>query len=543
MRNSVRCRLAFPVQRNVVFLCLVTALGKFDLLYPLDHRIICGFCLLMAVTSGLVALRDFSTRGGAGALVHLALWCWHFGFQTPKWCVATQVKRSISAQHMPGLTLVDDVLRAVFRFVSNTPADVCPVALTNQRNYYVWIHDELWWETCYKTAEWMKIPVNPKHDPPRRLVNEAAMWVSMTAETLGMMVMLPPRCAASFWVVAPCFASTLLVLCCSPWLPQQSDVVLVAMVQLLRFMSRYVTYFSVIWIVITGLLVPPEELSMCTLPDHSALSVVELGACVTLVAMVAGHLWRVTAFCRVSSPLYAVPANDTDTRQRPLYCSVGLVEGSHAPTRMCNLEDRALCESRWQDRYTIRRCTESLTAQEAHQLSSLDALNARIAEVERSHRKIRRGSFMAAPQTFTAVTVLLSVCAVGVSTLVVQSWRSCHGRRVLTNFSVSEAMLWTSLLVRVGHCCHSIVARVVVAWDSPRCSDLAALRRKASALHKKLAKTQWMLCHLETQLESLGIEVQRCHRARVGQSLGATRVLLLAWLSSVAALAILPYVK
>jgi len=527
-------------------LCLLGARlgpGLHSLGWFWDEQLALAMGLLLLTASGACALRDRLRLGPCGLdpgalLAALALLLWQLGFHAPgaqeRWCMA--VVRSPTggapleaAEHHAavGLMLLDDMLHAVLRFVACTPLEAWPFALASQRNHHLWVQDEEWWEACYRSAGWMRLPANPKlpggrrartEGRPRHLLREAALWAAVMAETLRMMVVLRPKCAAPCWVAAPCVASTLLVVSCSPWLAKQGDLVLVEMAQLTRVVSRFAIYFQAVWIVALGLLLRPEELALCALPEgNAALRALELGALAVLYIVVAGHLWEATARCRAASPLYAVPAEDVMPdpafRSRPLYCgSLGLVEGSYAPTRMCDWDELpgGQGQLRWRERYTLRRCAELLAARESHLLSHLDALHSRLAEAE---LEVHSPGRCARPAPPSRLGKLLGLLAVAACAAAAQGWcSSCCARAMDSGGSLFEAVLWASLLVRVSHDWYSLMLRSAAAWEAAghtAYAEVVALRQQASALHSSLAEAQWLLWRLEARLEGLGVAVQR----------------------------------
>lgn len=561
-----------------------------------DQQIVLGVGLLLLAVSGASSLRDhLRSGGGAGPLLAAAaLLLWHLGFQSPasssseKWCVAvlrddsgdlpvTRVDRHHAAV---GLMLLDDMLRTILRFVAGAPFEAWPFALTSREHYFLWVYDEEWWETCYHGMNWMRLPTHPKRlgggprSSSRLLLTEAMLWASMAVETIGTMVILPPKCAGSGWAAAPCVAVTLLVVSCAPWLPRQSDVVLVEMLQLIRMVSRFAIYFQVVWLVVIGLLLPPEDIALCALAkDSPTLLALQAAALAVLYVIVASHLWVVTTRCRVASPLYAVRAedvvSDTPLRSRPLYCGstgphgagLGRVEGSHAPTRMCNWEDPAVTSLRWRDRLALRHCAESLAAREAHLLSNLDALDVCIGEAE---MEVHGASHAPRPGSSRqrSLNGVLAMLAVALCMLASRGWRPscCAHPAVVSSDScgggILESVLWAFLLLRVGHCWYSIIVQSAAAWEASgrtAYAEVITLRQQASTLYRSLAETQLMLCRLEAQLEGLGVELpkhaaDRSDAAEVGEGrppspLGAMRVIILGWLSSVVALALVPLLQ
>jgi len=316
----------------------------------LDHQVVLASGMLIALLVGCATIRDYLRgRGGAGpVLAASAFLLWHMRWlRSPssssspgRWCVA--VAKAIEGGRPPspvdnhtaalGLVLLDDMLRAVLRFVAGAPTEVWPFALINKKCHTLWVSDEEWWEACYRGASWMRLPKNPQLtngytevSSTRCLLKEAMLWASVMVETLGMWVILPPRCATPAWAAAPCVASTLLMVSCAPWLPRQSDIVLVEMRQMLRIVSRFAIYFQALWVIVLHTLLQPEDMVMCALPKESLfLQALEAAAAAALYTIVVGQLWVVTARCRAASPLYAVPAEDVvadaSVRSRPLYC-------------------------------------------------------------------------------------------------------------------------------------------------------------------------------------------------------------------------------
>jgi len=530
--------------------------------WPWDDQVVLGFWLFLAVVSGVLAVRDhiWSQSGAGPLLAALALVVWRLGLHTPgssePWCVAVLkaagergLGSNLDSRAACGLVLLDDMLRVILRFVASTPLEAWPFALANQKTHDLWVNDNDWWEGCYGRTGWMRLPSKAKlpgaaavGGSSRQLLREAMLWASVMAEALGTMAVLPPRCATASWVAAPCVASTLLVVSCAPWLPRHSNLVVVEMLQLMRSVSRFAIYFQAIWVVVMAFLLQPADLAICALPkDHILLCLLEAGAMAVLYAMVAGHLWAATMRCRAASPLYAVPAedvvSDTPLRNRPLYCgNLGLVEGSHAPTRICDWED--VPNMRWHDRYTLRRCAESLAAREARLLSHLDALDLRITEAELEVH----GAPSAAPPGATVNGILLSV-AVTLGVVVMHSRRSSCYPHTISSVDVTgaifETMLWASIALRAGQCWYASATHRASAWASYGCTphaEAAALRQQACTLHRSLAETQWTICRLEVQLERLGIAVQRrCVPQMHGVS--SMKALLLCWLGPVFALA------
>lgn len=593
------CPLLHSLILLIPWFLLLSASGEVashGLGWVLHHRMLLGFGLLLMMASGAAALRDlFRGGGGLGLLLAaLAFLAWHLGIQTttslpsqrrlalvqaPSVAAPMAAAGSCSSavnflipdhQHAAvGLMLLDDVFRAILRFVANTPTEVWRLAVANRMTHCLWVSDEDWWNVCYHNVNWLNLPLNPKlkffrrdgHPSSRRLLMEAGLWASMAAETLGMMVILPPRCAASSWAAVPCVASTLLLASCSPWLPQQSDMVLIAMLQLMRVIGRFAVYFQFVWIVVIGLLLEPEDLALCALPEGNfVLGTLETAGLMLLYGMVVSRLWATTTLCRRASPLYAVPTDAEVAHSsfggRTLYCGCrGVVEGSHAPTRMCNWED--LGELQYCDRYALRRSAESLTAKEAQLLSCLDALEVRIREAEdetTAHPWPHMPRMGCTPRSILrAMNGALAALVMALCMLMMTEWRSsCKTQHRISSFDSSGSMLgtvlWASVLLRMGRCWYSIVVQSAAAWDvqANHTSQLevADLRRQAITLHRSLAETQRTICHLEVQLSDLGVAVQRTRVSWLALSpSGAVRALALCWLSSVPPLALLPYVR
>eukprot|EP00927_Polykrikos_kofoidii_P086475 TRINITY_DN9705_c2_g1_i1.p1 TRINITY_DN9705_c2_g1~~TRINITY_DN9705_c2_g1_i1.p1 ORF type:complete len:728 (+),score=108.87 TRINITY_DN9705_c2_g1_i1:126-2186(+) len=540
-----------------------------------DHQLVLSFALLLvAFPGGGAPSRDYAharrgEQGSSPALAALAFLLWNLGLVGPrgmapcaeKWRLAAveSVKKLGPAHAVDhhtaamGLILLDDALRTVLRFVAQAAPEAWPFALINRKSHTLWVNDEDWWEACYTGVGWMKLPRHPKHSPnagvpqtgPWCLLKEAMLWASMVLETLGMMAILPPKFAAPCWALAPCVASTLLVVSCAPWLPRQSDMVLVEMRQLLRAVGRFAIYFQAAWAVVVWLLLlhPDESLG---------LRATEAAAFIALHFWVLGRLWVVTSRCRAASPLYAVAAEDfvSDTlpHSRPLYCgNLGVVEGSHAPTRMCDWDaiSSADCGLRWRDRCAMRRCAESLAAREAHLLSHLDALSVRISEAEMEAHSARCSSGVgggssgdttpssstSSPRCFILVLALSAAVVVPLAVLFVifatGTLRTPFSRQERLPSAPSfweagsgalQGLLWASLLLRVAQGWH---ASVVAMWNAsttgqlptPQHIEVGTMRERASTLTRSLAETQYMLCRLEDQFDRLQVAVER-HRGR-----------------------------
>ncbi|CAJ1339045.1 unnamed protein product, partial [Effrenium voratum] len=73
------------------------------------------------------------------------------------------------------MVLLDDLLRAAWRFLAAEPSEAWPFALTC-RGVYKLSQDEEWWEECYRSMAWQRLPAAPEPWPlpsPRCLVREA----------------------------------------------------------------------------------------------------------------------------------------------------------------------------------------------------------------------------------------------------------------------------------------------------------------------------------------------------------------------------------
>jgi len=507
-----------------------------------DCWLVTGLGLMLTGALGAAAFRDhLQSSAGAGPMFTvLACVLWHLGLSdrgpasgdTDKWRVAVvhggRPPLPVGSLHTAvGLMLLDDVLRAVLRFVGSVPFEAWPFAAASRESYFLWVHDEDWWEQCYRRVSWMRLPANPnvrggsRHTNVGQLLSEASLWASMAIEALGTMAILPPKCAGPVWVPAPCAALTVFVVSCVPWLPRLSDIVLVEMLQLMRTISK----FQAVWIVVIGLSLRSEDIAPGEMPkDCMALFLLEACALVVLYLIVVRHLWAVTKRCRVASPLQAVPAADivssTTFRSRPLYCgSLGVVEGSHAPTRLCDWDN--ICNVRWRDRFALRRCAESLASREAHLLSHLDALGVRISEAEREECCSLHCAPDSTPRAWflsqgslngVLAVIVMALCAVAARGW----WSSRFGAHAVwpadSAGNAFKAVLWAALFLRVGRCWYSIMTDGISAWEALvriQHVEVSALRQQAHTLHSSLAATQQMLSRLELQLRSLGVPVLR----------------------------------
>eukprot|EP00439_Symbiodinium_sp_Y106_P074144 s907_g14.t1 len=241
-------------------------------------------------------------RLGLGDFRHfltvLALLLWPRSEQ--RWCRAMLKAGQSPAEVLApraalGFVLLDDLLRVVLRYFEGEPAEVWPFAVTSRGLYQLWSQDEEWWEACYRGAAWHRLPVRLAPPSINRLMKEAMLLASMMAETFGMMVLLQNSSTATSWAAAPCIASSLLVVSCSPWLPRQSDLVLVEMSRLLSLVSKFAVYVQ-----------DGEGLT-------GAFFYLETASLVALCTLVTYQLLAVVARCRAASPLYAVPAEEVVT--------------------------------------------------------------------------------------------------------------------------------------------------------------------------------------------------------------------------------------
>lgn len=553
----------------VLFWCMSIHPEALDFGWFGNQRLILCFGLLLMTTSGVASLGDrmCSRRVYApwNALVTaLALVLWQLGFYSPNrpaddWqLVALRAERSetptVSVVHdtVVGLMLLDDIVRVITRFVASTPSKAWPFALVSRAKYSLWLNDEEWWESCYRGVGWMKLPLHPRLNGQTPLgtqhrLGEAMLWACMAVEAAGTVVVLPPHGGVLAWAITPCVAITLLVASCSPWLPVQSDVVFLEMMRLMRTISRSAICFRALWMIVAGLLLHPGSASISG--NHVVLRTLEATALTILYYTLASQICAATMQCRVASPLYAVPADDTvptaPLQGRPLYCgSLGLVE-VHAPTRVCDWDclDTGGRKIYWRDRYALHRSAERMTVQEAHLLSRLDALNARIAEADMEmHGSSHRPT--AIDQSLSNVFVVVFMTALCM--LFVHGCTSSCGALGTAGSCISSAMevtVWACALVRMGQCWLSIQGHIIDWWRSAvttPCSEVSDLQRQAYELHRSLVRTQWNVCLLEAKLETLGVEVYRPHRFFAYNSLAALRVIMFGWLTSIAALALMP---
>eukprot|EP00931_Biecheleriopsis_adriatica_P061713 TRINITY_DN37120_c0_g1_i1.p1 TRINITY_DN37120_c0_g1~~TRINITY_DN37120_c0_g1_i1.p1 ORF type:complete len:635 (+),score=110.32 TRINITY_DN37120_c0_g1_i1:59-1963(+) len=508
-----------------------------------------GAALLLLATclAALLGGRDDSRP----VLALFALLVWHMGFQVPgwseekRWCLAvleasgSGSKSQLDHQAAVGLVLLDDMIRAVLRYLAREPSEAWPFALAGHKMYDLWISDEEWWKACYHGTSWQRLPAQPRLQghasrplpSPQRLFREAMLLASMMAETAGMMVLLHPGGASSSWAAAPCIASTLLVVSCSPWLPRQSDIVLMEMSRLLSLVSRFSVYFQAVLFLLLGFCSQPRGPLQCVLPEASSLGVitlqsVESAALVVLYVVVACRLLAVTSRCRAASPLYAVQAEDVVPEppprrsSRPLYCgSMGRVEGSYAPTQLCDWEELRSRSSLVVDTrgcYVLRRCGELLVAREAHLLSHLDALNLHIEEAEKESKNSPRGALEHQLSQLPGLVVTVLCLAAGATCSWGPSCRSVASALGTNNrFGGLEALLWTLLLLRLGHSWLQALLRNVRACQAAGRAEVFEaldLRRQSCTLHRNLAETQQMIARLEDRIQSLGIALGRRHK-------------------------------
>lgn len=545
------------------FLCLMATsacLGS-DFPWPWSREVLGILGLLVLTASCATVFFTHSYTADAGPLLAtLALLLWRVGGMTSNspgdWCItavqaAAKNPARLHSKAAVGLLLLDDMLRIVLRFVANTPKEAVACALTNHHCYSLWLADEDWWAACYKGAQWMRLPprsgegeLEGRHrgPTPRGLLREALLWGAMLTETLGILVILQPGSTSSVWVATPCVASSLLMLCCSPWLPRQSELVLVEMVQLMRLVGRFAFYFQVVWFVVLVLVLRPSDLADTMVKDSSMFRMLEMAAIGVLYTVVIGRLWAVAARCRAASPLYAISAEELvpepSHHSRPFYCGkLGNVEGSYAPTQMCNWEELGPRGVSWRDRYALHRCADVLLAREAHLLSNLDALQVRLREADEcfsacpwSARRIR--SCVSANRLLGLVAVVLCLC----TSRRASSFQSSGEVPHLSNgLNFTEALLWTLLLIRVASGWY-IAMRSFQGWEATSqasYSEALTLRQQACSLHRCLAETQWMLKRCEARVQALGVGLTARPAGR-GQDWmldSALRVLMVSWVS------------
>ena len=125
----------------------------------------------MVASSALGVVTMVSQQRPAGVradlgpmLAALALLLWHLGVSrqpgpTERWCVAVVTRaasterplglRALDRSAAIGLFLLDDVLRAVLRFVAGTPSEAWPFALADRTCHSLWSSDEEWWANTY----------------------------------------------------------------------------------------------------------------------------------------------------------------------------------------------------------------------------------------------------------------------------------------------------------------------------------------------------------------------------------------------------------
>lgn len=489
-----------------------------------------------------------------------------------------------------GLSLLDDILRCLMRFLGGPPEELWPFALTNRQTYFLWANDEEWWEACYRSALWMKIPAHSGHLSHRHLFgsgqrcifSEAVLLACVVIEAMGTLVVLPPNCVASCWVMAPVVASMLLIIAHCPPLPRHPQFVLLSALNLLRLTSKIAVYFQAAWLLLGNVIFQPQlsvfqsEDGDHEYPNGVAGPIFEIIAVTVLYAALAGRLWVVAAWCRAALPLYAVPieemigpgSSSRPANGRPLFCGgssqcvgedhgggaygpVG-VGGSHAPTHMCNWEDLGVDVS-WRDKVTMRRSAEELTAREAHLLSFLDALELRIQEAEVELHGGHSRRWLLDTLAGTAAVFATAFCM-----LVSWRWRLLGCRR---SGGIMEAAFWLSLALRAGRCRQSVVELLSTFcgaasfWRQAACTEreripqggpfthtatspreeVSALRRYARELHIDLAETQRRLWQLEAQLQNIGVVLRRPARsaAVTHMPMLTLRTLLMFWTGTV----------
>jgi hypothetical protein len=325
-------------------------------------------------------------------------------------------------------------------------------------------------------------------------------------------------------------------------------MVLVELRQLLRIVSKFAMYFQAVWVIFMWMLLRPEDISLCALPNDGGttaawpnretvvLRTFEAIAFATMYALVVGQIWVVIARCRVAAPLYAVPVEELvsdssgSSRSRPLYCgSLGLVEGCHAPTRMCDWDALGAARDglRWRDRCAMRACADALAAREAHLLSHLDALELRIgeAQLEAAQAAEPQGLQEVCPGLACTYSGLFTPLVLLLSMALMRGWRpSCQPLLESSSLSASdsgvssggllEAVLWASVLLRAGQCWSiikpfsSAAEAASETFKSPD-ADVASMRQQAVVLHQSLAETHRMVCSLELHFDRLAVPVAR----------------------------------
>lgn len=557
------------VQQVVCFLpwlfCLMILRSGFEtsstqvqILQPQESSLFGLGSLLLVFCTVAAYLRSSrqGPRGGdeteVGPLLALfALLLWHLGFQKhareeTSWCLAVlqgigNKPASLSSErHVAfGLVLLDDMIRTVLHFVSGKPAEAWPFALTNKDTFSLWSRDEEWWAACYQGSNWQNLLVNPHFlrwsqdsrpapfQTSRRLFREVWLLASVMAETFGMLVILEPP-GATTWAAVPCIASTMLVVSCSPWLPRQSELVLIELCRLVSLVSRFIVYFQVSLLLIG---VTSSHGIGVVLPEGLLYWLVEAAALVVLYGLVLSRLWAVMARCRAASPLYAVVAEDViqdplpPTSSAPLFCgSLGRVEGAYAPTRLCNWEDLSskscnkLLTAR--ERFTLRHCGELLVAREAHLLSHLDALSVRIEEAEKDEKQVC-SSIQDNPHRANVFTLLGLIATV--LCLAATQHQNDHSlelpkspveRNAMGSLGRCEVLLRIVLLLRICFGWYQIVSRKLQTtfYEESAVSEAFELRAQALKLHSNLAETQWMITRFEDRIQSLGISTHRQQR-------------------------------
>eukprot|EP00928_Gymnodinium_smaydae_P031085 TRINITY_DN22937_c0_g1_i1.p1 TRINITY_DN22937_c0_g1~~TRINITY_DN22937_c0_g1_i1.p1 ORF type:complete len:692 (+),score=99.21 TRINITY_DN22937_c0_g1_i1:147-2222(+) len=438
-----------------------------------------------------------------------------------------------------GLIVLDDLLRVILRFVAGSPLEVWPFAVCNRYHYSLWMTGcSNWWEDSYLSASWMTLPPNTGRLGNRGsssiacVLSKAVLVASVAAEAFGSVVVFPPECTLSCWVAAPLVTSTLLVATRGP---SRLDTLLLAVMELVRLASKCGVYFQAVWL-LAAYLLPTQDTALRAHGSgwgcyrQAALGVLEVLALSGLYVALASRVSMVLAWRRTAEPLYAVPIEMRDSSPlagRPLYCgSLGQgVEGTYAPTRMCDWDDASdgsgLLSLPWRERFRLRARAEALTAREARLLSFLDALAVRIREAESCGEDENSGIAAAIRpacrprQRRRAIlacgAALVSLLGAGVA------WRF-HLSLCPHSVGLIEAAFWLVLFARAAHYyLRAALPRLLAAWEAYRPPrrrnvgdpELAALRQQAHAHHQCLAETQRQLCHLEARLESLGVRARR----------------------------------
>jgi hypothetical protein len=340
-------------------------------------------------------------------------------------------------------------------------------------------------------------------------------------------------------------------------LPDRPDAVLFGVLETLQLAGKCIIYFQAAWVLADSILPPPTTAGPADVTMRSLLScyhsgllcVLEVVALTTLYVVLANHLCRVSAWCRTAAPLYATPIEAAFPGATPpmagwpLYCGRQGhgVEGSHAPTRVCDWEDVAgpgIIELRWRERFALRHRAETLAAREARLLSFLDALNVRISETE-----LGIAGSQNRPSAFARVAFAV-VAAVSIAILVLFGGFPSGAARTSLPLAMLhsraegyfEKLFLAALLIRVAHSLILVLARLCaagVAKAQLADAEVVALRQQARALHNGLTETQMALALLEVQLANLGIPVQRSNPSQGRRTFSPLWPLLLCWACSV----------